>query len=378
MKNTTVAVIYGGNSPEHSISCISAASIMKEMGQYTIVPIGITRDGGWYLGDGDLDKLSQHGRKLPEVTPTPGKEVALLLDPTRRGTIVYTSGDHAGEEVATIDVVLPVLHGPNGEDGTIQGLFELAGVPYVGCGVAASANSMDKEFTKVVLGHAGLPVGTQVVMRAGTTTLTDSEKDMLGLPVFVKPARGGSSISISKVTTWEDFPAAVDFARTCDSKVIVESAIKGREVECGVLEFASGDVHASPIAEICIPESTSESSATVTNEEVTEPSDGGNFYDFDTKYLDDVINVDLPAKVPESVSDEVRELAVKAFRAIDGKGLARVDFFITEQGPVINEINTFPGFTSISMYPKMWAAQGVSYPDLIATLIDTELARHTA
>ena len=196
--------------------------------------------------------------------------------------------------------------------------------------------------------------------------------------MFVKPARGGSSIGISKVTTWEDFPAAVDFARTCDSKVIVESAIKGREVECGVLEFASGDVHASPIAEICIPESTSESSATVTNEEVTEPSDGGNFYDFDTKYLDDVINVDLPAKVPESVSDEVRELAVKAFRAIDGKGLARVDFFITEQGPVINEINTFPGFTSISMYPKMWAAQGVSYPDLIATLIDTELARHTA
>ena len=369
MTTTTVAVIYGGNSPEHSISCISAASIMQQMEQYTIVPIGITQDGGWYLGDGDLDKLSQHGRELPAVEPCPGQEVALLLDPQRPGTIVFTAGDHTGEIVATADVILPVLHGPNGEDGTIQGLFELAGVPYVGCGVAASANSMDKEFTKVVLGNAGLPIGTQVVMRSGVDDLTPEQKEFLGLPVFVKPARGGSSIGISKVSDWDDFSAGVAAARNCDSKVIVEAAIKGREVECGVLELPTGEVVASHIAEIRIPD-------TAPARDNDGDSADSDFYDFDTKYLDDVIDVDLPAQVPAEISNRVRELACQAFRAIDGKGLARVDFFITDEGPVINEINTFPGFTSISMYPKMWADTGLSYSDLIATLIDTELSHH--
>lgn len=369
MTTTTVAVIYGGNSPEHSISCISAASIMQHMEQYTIIPIGITKDGGWYLGDGNLDKLAQHGRELPTVAPSPGREVALLLDPQRPGTFVYTGGERAGEVAATVDVILPVLHGPNGEDGTIQGLFELAGVPYVGCGVAASANSMDKEFTKVVLGNAGLPIGTQVVMRPGTDALSSAHRELLGLPVFVKPARGGSSIGISKVNHWDDFPAAVAAARECDSKVIVEAAIRGREVECGVLELPTGELVASHIAEIKIPDST------LDTEDGNDAADG-DFYDFDTKYLDDVIDVDLPAQVPAETSDQVRELACQAFRAIDGKGLARVDFFITDNGPVINEINTFPGFTAISMYPKMWDVTGVSYPDLIDTLITTELARH--
>lgn len=364
-KRLTVAVVYGGNSPEHSISCISAASIMRQMDQYDLIPIGITRAGGWYLGDGDLDKLTQHGRELPELTAVPGQEVALSLDPDKRGAIIYTSGDHAGEIVATVDIVLPVLHGPNGEDGTIQGLFEMANIPYVGCGVVASATSMDKEFTKVVLGAAGLPIGKQVVLRPEDDTLSAKQREMLGLPIFVKPARGGSSIGINKVAHWDDLPEAIRIARECDQKVVIEAAIEGREVECGVLEFPDGSVAASEIAEIRLPV-----------EPVQDTDEGEDFYDFDTKYLDDVISVDLPADVPAELSQEVRKIAVQAFRAVDGKGLARVDFFLTKDGPVINEINTFPGFTSISMYPKMWEETGVLYPELISTLIETEITRH--
>lgn len=366
-KTRTVAVIYGGNSPEHSISCISAASIMRQMDQYNVVPIGITQDGGWYLGDGDLDKLSQHGRTLPSVTAVAGREVALSLDPARRGEIVFTTGDHAGETAAVVDIVLPVLHGPNGEDGTIQGLFELAGVPYVGCGVVASANSMDKEFTKIVLGSAGLPIGKQVVLRPGTETLSEEHRDLLGLPLFVKPARGGSSIGITKVSHWDELEEAIAVARECDQKVVIEAAIEGREVECGVLEFPDGKVAASEIAEIKLPAA-----------EESDTDDAEEFYDFDTKYLDDVISVDLPAEVPSELSQEVRDIAVQAFLAVDAKGLARVDFFLTKNGPVINEINTFPGFTAISMYPKMWAETGLPYSELISTLIETEIRRHNA
>lgn len=366
-KTRTIAVIYGGNSPEHSISCISAASIMRQMDVYNVVPIGITHEGGWYLGDGDLDKLSQHGRTLPEVTAVKGREVALSLDPARRGEIVFTDGEHAGETAAVVDVVLPVLHGPNGEDGTIQGLFELAGVPYVGCGVVASANSMDKEFTKVVLGSAGLPIGKQVVLRPGMETLSDEHRTLLGLPLFVKPARGGSSIGITKVSRWEELDEAIRIARECDPKVVIEAAVEGREVECGVLEFPDGKIAASEIAEIKLP--VSEDSAT---------DEDDDFYDFDTKYLDDVISVDLPADVPPELSLQVREIAVQAFLAVDAKGLARVDFFLTKNGPIINEINTFPGFTAISMYPKMWEETGVPYLELISTLIETEIRRHGA
>jgi D-alanine-D-alanine ligase len=259
-------------------------------------------------------------------------------------------------------VVFPVLHGPYGEDGTIQGLLELAGVPYVGAGVLASAAGMDKEFTKKLLAAEGLPIGDQAVLRRNDATLQLEDRERLGLPVFVKPARGGSSIGVSRVTAWDQLDAAIEFARRHDPKVIVEAAVPGREIECGVLEFPDGRVEASTLGEIRV--------AGVRGREDA-------FYDFATKYLDDAAELDVPAKVDDAVAQEVRQLSIRAFQAVDGQGLARVDFFLTDDGPVINEINTMPGFTTISMYPRMWAASGVDYPTLLATMVETALARGT-
>ena len=264
--------------------------------------------------------------------------------------------------LAAVDVVFPVLHGPYGEDGTIQGLLELAGVPYVGAGVLASAAGMDKEFTKKLLAADGLPIGAHVVLRPQQATLSLEDRERLGLPVFVKPARGGSSIGVSRVTGWDMLDVAIDQARRHDPKVIVEAAVPGRELECGVLEFPDGRVEASTVGEIRV--------AGVRGRE-----DG--FYDFETKYLADAAELDVPAKVDDAVAEEVRGLAIRAFRAIDCQGLARVDFFLTDDGPVINEINTMPGFTTISMYPRMWAASDVDYPTLLATMVDTAIARGT-
>ena len=259
-------------------------------------------------------------------------------------------------------MVFPVLHGPYGEDGTIQGLLELAGVPYVGAGVLASAAGMDKEFTKKLLAAEGLPIGDHVVLRPRQATLELEDRERLGLPVFVKPARGGSSIGVSRVAAWDQLPAAIAHARRHDPKVIVEAAVPGRELECGVLEFPDGRVEASTVGEIRV--------AGVRGREDA-------FYDFATKYLDDAAELDVPAKIDDDVSDEVRQLAIRAFHAIDCQGLARVDFFLTDDGPVVNEINTMPGFTTISMYPRMWAASGVDYPTLLAAMVDTALARGT-
>jgi D-alanine-D-alanine ligase len=358
-----VAVVFGGRSNEHSVSCVSAGSVLRNLDPdlYEAVPIGITVDGSWVLAHSDPEQLAMAGRELPVVDST-GSSLVLTADPTRSGALVALDEGEFGEVLSSVDVVFPVLHGANGEDGTIQGLLELAGIPYVGPGVLASAAGMDKEFTKKLLAAEGLPVGFQVVLRPGTATLTDEQKDSLGLPVFVKPARGGSSIGISRVTDWPAFDAAVAKARAHDPKVIVESAVVGREVECGVLEFPDGDVRASVIAEIRMPDSSANHEA---------------FYDFDTKYLDDVCEFDVPAKLDDDVSDEIRDLAVRAFRALDCQGLSRVDFFVTENGPVINEINTMPGFTTISMYPRMWEAAGIDNRELVSTLIRTALARGT-
>ncbi|MFD3813371.1 D-alanine--D-alanine ligase family protein [Rhodococcus sp. NPDC058639] len=360
---TRVAVVFGGRSNEHSVSCVSAGSILRNLDpeQYDVVPIGITTDGSWVLGDSDPEHLAKAGRELPVVDAN-GSSLVLTADPTRSGDIVALDEVEFGKVLASVDVVFPVLHGAYGEDGTIQGLLELAGLPYVGPGVLASAAGMDKEFTKKLLAAEGLPVGFQIVMRPGTATLTEEQKQQLGLPVFVKPARGGSSIGVSRVTDWAAFDAAVGKARAHDPKVIVESAIVGREVECGVLEFPDGDVRASVVAEIRMPDISGDHEA---------------FYDFDTKYLDDVCEFDVPAKFDTAVSDEIRELAVRAFRALDCQGLSRVDFFVTADGPVINEINTMPGFTSISMYPKMWEATGIGYRELVDILVRTALARGT-
>ncbi len=358
---TRVAVVFGGRSSEHAISCVSAGSVLSYLDQerYEVVPVGITTHGAWVLGTADPRELVIADRALPAVDAA-GTALALPGDPTRGGLVILDP-DRAGEVFSRIDVVFPVLHGPFGEDGTIQGLLEMAGVPYVGAGVLASAAGMDKEFTKKLLAADGLPIGDLVVLRPGVATLTAEQRDRLGLPVFVKPARAGSSVGITRVTDWSALDRAIAVAREHDPKVLVEAAVPGREVEVGVLEYPDGRVLASVPAEIRIV------------------GDGGvspEFYDFEAKYLDDVCEFDIPAKLDDEVTERVRELAVAAFRALDGQGLARVDFFVGPDGePTVNEVNTMPGFTPISMYPRAWAVTGVDYPTLLTTLVETALAR---
>ena len=354
-----VAVVFGGRSGEHAISCVSAGSVLANLDRerFDVVPVGITPDGAWVVGADDPRELAIDDRALPSVDAS-RPALALPGDPTRGGLLVLEPG-RAGEVFAGVDVVFPVLHGPYGEDGTIQGLLELAGVPYVGAGVLASAAGMDKEFTKKLLAADGLPVGDHVVLRPGTATLTEAERERLGLPVFVKPARAGSSLGITRVTAWGDLDAAVATARQHDPKVLVEAAIVGREIECAVLERPDGTVVSSLPAEIRI---------------VGEAA----FYDFDAKYLDDVCEFDVPAKLDDDVAAELRDMAVAAFRALDGQGLARVDFFVGPDDAItVNEVNTMPGFTPISMYPRAWAVTGVDYPSLLTTLVETALARGT-
>ena len=344
MPRTRLAVIFGGRSTEHSISCISAGSVLRAVDRerYDVVAIGITPDGHWVLAGDDPAALEAHGRELPTVSDGTGTAVALAGDPGVKGLLVLEPGD-VPRALTAVDVVFPLLHGPYGEDGTIQGLLELAGVPYVGSGVLSSAVCMDKAFMKLVLAAHGLPIGPYAVVRRGETP------DLAGLayPLFVKPARGGSSLGISKVTDPAGLPAALETAFAHDPKVVVEQLVPGRELECAVLEGPAGPETSLP-AEIRV---------------------AGDWYDFEAKYLDDQTEFDIPADVPEDVVTEVRELAARAFRALDCAGLARVDFFLTESGLVVNELNTMPGFTPQSMYPRMWAASGVPYPELVDRLV---------
>ena len=354
-----VAVVFGGQSTEHTVSCVSAASVLANMDpeRFEILPVGITPDGSWVLGPADPATLAIDGRTLPTITS--GTALTLPADPTSANLVVLERG-REGEILSAVDVVFPVLHGAYGEDGTIQGLLEMVGLPYAGAGVLASAVAMDKEFTKKLLKAEGLPVGPYEVLHRGDVTLTASQKDRLGLPVFVKPARAGSSTGITKVSDWAALDAAIARAREIDPKVLVESMIVGREVECGVLEFPDGRVEASLPAEIRILD------------------DALEFYDFETKYLDDTAELDIPAKLDDAVTERLRTMAVKAFHALDCQGLARVDFFVGPDGTlIINELNTMPGFTPTSAYPKMWAVTGVDYRTLLSTLIDTAIARGT-
>jgi D-alanine-D-alanine ligase len=356
-----VAVVFGGRSSEHAISCVSAGSVLAHLdrARFDVIPVGISADGAWVQGTDEPAELMIRNRKLPAVD---GAAAALALpgDPTRR-ELVRIEGDRAGEVLSGIDVVFPVLHGAFGEDGTIQGLLELADLPYVGSGVLASAAGMDKEFARKLLGTEGLPVTDAVVLRADTATLTADQRERLGLPVFVKPARAGSSMGITKVVDWSELPSAIATARAVDPKVLIEAAVIGREIECGVLEFPDGRVEASLPAEIRL---------------VAEDSAG--WYDFDAKYLDNACEFDIPAKLDDDVAAGLRAMAVSAFRSLDCQGLARVDFFVGPDGALtVNEINTMPGFTPISMYPRMWAVTGVDYPTLLSTLIDTAVARGT-
>ncbi len=362
-----VAVVFGGRSAEHAISCVSAGSVLAALDpdRYEVVPVGITRDGGWVLTDGDPGRLAITDGALPEVAD--GTAVSLVGDPAGRGLAVLEPGQAIGR-LTEVDVVFPVLHGAYGEDGTIQGLLEMSGLPYVGSGVFASAASMDKEFTKKLLAAAGIPQGDHVVLRdaagalrADPDLLDEAARERLGLPVFVKPSRAGSSIGITRVTDWAQFPAAVATAAAVDRTVVVEAAVPGREVECGVLAGRAGGLpEASLPAEIKLRAGT-------------------DWYDFAAKYLEDAVDFDVPADLTPEQTRAVQEMSVRAFLAMDCQGLARVDFFLGtdpatgEDRLVVNEVNTMPGFTPISMFPRMWAASGVSYPELVDRLVASAL-----
>ncbi|MFK3980187.1 D-alanine--D-alanine ligase family protein [Micromonospora sp. NPDC050397] len=357
-RKTRVAVVFGGRSTEHAISCVSAGSIIGALDpdEYEVVPVGITKDGRWVLTNGDPEQLAITASNLAEITVGAGSTVVLPADPTGVGLMVLDPTE-GPEALSEIDVVFPALHGAYGEDGTIQGLLEMAGIPYVGSGVFASAAAMDKEFTKKLAVAEGIPTGPYVVLRNGMT-LGEEEKERLGLPVFVKPSRAGSSHGVSKVSDWADLDAAVVAARQIDPKVLVEAAIVGREVECGVLEGeAGGGPEASVLADVRM----------VVDRE---------FYDFEAKYLGDACEYDIPADLPERVTREIQEYACRTFTALDCSGLARVDFFVTPDLEVyLNEINTMPGFTSTSMFPQMWAAAGLEYPKVVDRLVRTALRR---
>ncbi|MDR7300758.1 D-alanine--D-alanine ligase family protein [Haloactinomyces albus] len=357
-RKTRVAVVFGGRSTEHGISCVSAGSVLAHLDRerFEVVPVGITREGAWVLGTDDPRELEIRDRTEPEVAS--GAALTLPGDPTRSDLVLLEPG-RAGEVLSSVDVVFPVLHGAFGEDGTIQGLLELAEVPYAGAGVLSSAVAMDKEYAKKLLAAEGLDVGSYEVLRRDQRTLDEVQRERLGLPVFVKPARAGSSLGITRVTDYADLDAAVAEARRTDPKVIIESAVTGREVECGVLEFPDGRIEASLPAEL-----------RVTGE--------AEWYDYESKYLDDVTEFDIPAKIGDDAIERLRAAAVTAFRALDCQGLARVDFFVTDEGqPIVNEVNTMPGFTAISLYPRMWAQTGVDYASVLGILIDTALARGT-
>jgi D-alanine-D-alanine ligase len=347
--------VFGGRSTEHAISCVSAGSVLAALDpdEFEVVPVGITREGRWVLTAGDTQSLVLDGRRLPEITAGSGTAVVLAPDPTSH----ELDAREGVRVLADVDVVFPVLHGAYGEDGTLQGLLEMAGLPYVGAGVFASAAGMDKEFTKKLATCEGIPVGPYAVLRGGQS-LSEVDRERLGLPVFVKPSRAGSSFGITKVSDWADLDRAIAVAREIDPKVLVEAAIVGREVECGVLEGEyGGPPEASLPAEIRV----------VRDHE---------FYDFEAKYLDDACEFDLPAQLPPAVIEKIREYACRTFTALDCAGLARVDFFVTPDLEVyLNEINTMPGFTPISMFPRMWAASGLEYPKLVSRLVRTAQRR---
>ncbi|MFH8408204.1 D-alanine--D-alanine ligase family protein [Streptomyces sp. NPDC018019] len=366
-----VAVVFGGRSSEHAVSVVTAGAVLAAIDRekYEVLPIGITPDGRWALTADDPERMVFTDRRLPSVTElAESAEGAVLLpsDPTSR-EVVYSEPGSAPKALGEVDVVFPVLHGPYGEDGTVQGLLELSGVPYVGSGVLASAAGMDKEYMKRVFVSYGLPVGPYEVVRPREWEQEDraaAARERIadfagrhGWPVFVKPARAGSSMGISKVDDLSGLDAAIEEARRHDPKILVEALLTGREIECGVLEFEDGPRGSLP-AEI-------------------PPVSDHTFYDFEAKYIDSATGI-VPAPLTAEQTAEVQELAVRAFEALSCEGLARVDFFLQDDGTyVINEINTMPGFTPISMYPRMWQESGVAYPELIDRLVQAALRRST-
>ncbi|HXJ65395.1 MAG TPA: D-alanine--D-alanine ligase family protein [Actinomycetota bacterium] len=352
MTRLRVAILFGGRSAEHEVSVVSARSVIDALDRdrFEAVPIGIDREGGWHRLQEPPALVAGSGA-LPAVGSGAGSTVE--LDTTGEAALVADDGSRE-----PIDVVFPILHGPFGEDGTMQGLCELAGIPYVGAGVLASALGMDKAMQKVVLAAAGLPVVPHVVVHE-RDWLDDPEAveagaEHLGFPLFAKPSSLGSSVGITKVKTADALAAALDESFRYGSKAVLERSVEGaREIECGVL--GNDDPVASVAGEI-------------------RPT--AEFYDYDAKYLDDSTDLIIPADLPEGVLEEVQRLAVAAFRAIDGEGMARVDFFLREPDElVVNELNTIPGFTQVSMFPKLWEASGLSYAALVDRLLELAFER---
>jgi len=372
-----VAVVFGGRSSEHAISCATAAGVLAALdrSQWDVVPVGITPTGRWVLASDDPARwaLPESG-PLPEVGREEGPGVLVPVATDDRALMASEPG-RPPRELGDVDVVLPLLHGPYGEDGTLQGMLELGDVRYAGSGVLASALSMDKAFTRTVLAAAGLPVGAWTTLLPGQwehdrATCTERVA-ALGWPVFVKPARAGSSMGVSRVDGPEGLDAAVALAASHDPKVVVEAAAESpREVEVGVLEelvegAADGrGVRAVPRASVC-------------GEVVV--GDGRDFYDFEAKYLDGgAVRLDSPADLPDDVARRARELALQVFTAVGAEGLARVDLFLTPGGELlVNEVNTMPGFTASSMFPRLWASTGLDYPALLDRVLRLALARPT-
>jgi D-alanine-D-alanine ligase len=380
-----VAIIFGGRGPEHSVSCMGGGNMLGaiDRDRYEVVPVGITLDGRWVLTADEPARLTAAEGQLPsvEAVAEPGTQVVpwASQDPAARApgladqtgqALVASAPGQIPHLLGEVDVVLPVLHGPFGEDGTIQGLLEMAGVPYVGAGVLASAVSMDKEYMKIIFQARGLPVGPHVVVRERDWPPEETDDGILdperkrvfdaiaelGWPLFVKPARGGSSIGTSRASDMTQLHAAIRTARAYDPKVIVEAAIEAREIECSVLEGLGG-----------APPDTSLPGQLLI--------DGGEeFWDFEAKYLDPASGMAIPAPIPEAHQQEIRRMAALAFEAVSCEGLARVDFFYTPDGQIlINEINTIPGLSPASYFQKMWETSGLPFGQLIDRLLQTAL-----
>ncbi len=344
-----VAIIFGGVSAEHDVSVVSASSVARHIDtdRFEPVYVGIDKQGRWFLGTGTFDLL--RGGSMHDV-----KRVILSIDPEKRGFLPIEGGD-----VIRVDAIFPVLHGPRGEDGTIQGLFEIAGIPFVGCDTMSSAIAMDKDMTKRVLAQRGIPVvkGTCVtswMWKTDREEILDEISDSLTLPVFIKPATMGSSIGITRAGDIDAVIGGIEKALALSPKVVIENAVENPlEIEVAVL--GNNEPRASIAGQI-IP--------------------GNDFYDFDAKYVDGTTELVIPARIGKSLMEDIQFTAVDAFVAIGGTGMARVDFLVSPDAYYLNEINTIPGFTSISMYPKLWEASGIPYSMLISTLIDLAFRRH--